>query len=72
MPNTQPTRYHTVEEVAELTGMSVKWLWGQCRDRKIPHNRFGRRYRFSDEDLATLHAQTRVEVLADELKPVGR
>ena len=68
----QPTRYHTAEEVAELTGMSVKWLWRQCRDKKIPHNKFGRSYRFSDEDLVAFGAQTRVEVASDELLPVGR
>jgi excisionase family DNA binding protein len=44
-------RYWTVEQVAELTGMGIKWLRAQCHDGLIPHHRFGRSYRFTAQDL---------------------
>lgn len=66
-------RYYTIEEVAELTQMSQKWLWRQCRESKIPHHRFGSRYRFSEEDLPRLAAETRVEASESaELVPSSR
>ena len=70
-------KFYTVEEVAELTQMSPKWLWRQCREEKIPHHRFGTgqrcRYRFSEEDLRRLAAGTRVEAASDdELVPSSR
>jgi excisionase family DNA binding protein len=52
--------YYTVEQVSEQTGMSKDWLWQQCRDRKIPHHRLGRTYRFTADDLANLQAATAV------------
>lgn len=37
----------TAEEVAELLGMGVDWVYAQTRAKKIPHVRLGRfrRYR---------------------------
>lgn len=52
--------YYTVEQVSALTGMGKDWLWKQCADRKIPHHRFGRSYRFTVEDLAALKQATAV------------
>jgi excisionase family DNA binding protein len=59
---TYPVKFSflTVSQVAELTGMSPEWLWAQCRTSAIPHHRFGRCYRFSEEDLYGLAAQTAV------------
>ena len=51
-------RYWTIEQVAELTGMSQKWLWAQCRGNAMAHHRFGRAYRFSEQDLIDLAVQT--------------
>jgi excisionase family DNA binding protein len=52
--------YYTVEQVSELTGMGKDWLWKQCADRRIPHHRFGRSYRFTVEDLRQLQQATAV------------
>lgn len=72
-------RYYTIEDVVELTQMGKDWLWEQCREKKIPHHRFGTKqrphYRFTAEDLAALRAKTAVvpetaDPLA-ELVPTG-
>jgi len=34
------------------------WVWAQCRERKIPHHKLGRSYRFTDGDLKALAAQS--------------
>ena len=67
----QPKLY-TVEEVAEITGMSKHWLWRQCRNKAVPHHSMGRRYRFSEADLRALFDSTRVDAVEDDLVPVGR
>ena len=51
-------RCWTVEQVAELTGMGIKWLRAQCHDGKIPHHRFERSYRFTAQNLEDLDTQT--------------
>lgn len=52
--------FFTVDQVSQLTGMSSKWLWAQCRANAVAHHRFGRAYRFSEQDLADLSDQTAV------------
>jgi len=70
------TRYWTVEQVAEITGMSRKWLWAQCRTDAITHHKFANKYRFSDSDLADLGTQTAVVAVvaaaSDEMIPLTR
>jgi excisionase family DNA binding protein len=65
----------TIDQVSKCTGMSTKWLWSQCRIGAIPHHRFGRSYRFSEQDLLDLDAQTAVSPAArgevDRLAPTG-
>ena len=56
----QTETYYTVEQVAILLSRGQDWVWAQCRDRKIPHHKLGRSYRFSDGDLKHLAAQTAV------------
>lgn len=66
-------RYWTVEQVAELTGMGVKWLRAQCHDGQIPHHRFGRSYRFTPKDIEELGAQnayTPVPAVTREFVPL--
>lgn len=46
--NTLPTLY-TVEEVAAALGIKPSTLWQKCRERDVPHVRFARRYRFTQE-----------------------
>lgn len=68
------TRYWTVEQVAEITGMSRRWLWAQCRADAIAHHKFGNQYRFSDVNLAELGTQTAVVAVeaSDEMVPLTR
>lgn len=75
----QPVTYYTAEQVAEMTGMSRDWIWKQCKQKRIPHHRFGGdgrpTYRFTLDDLKALERQTAtvpVVVLDDELTPTGR
>ena len=66
-------RYWTIEQVAELTGMGIKWLRAQCHDGQIPHHRFGRSYRFTPkdiEDLATQSAYTPPPAVCQEFVPL--
>lgn len=65
-------RYYSVENVAELIGVSEQWIWRQCRANAIPHHRFGRQYRFSTQDLRDLNSQTAVAVTDRQLAPTTR
>lgn len=50
----------TAEEVAEMLGMGVDWVWEQARRGRIPHVRLGRYRRFRKETiLAWLKEQER-------------
>jgi excisionase family DNA binding protein len=69
-------RLWTVREVSELARVSESWIYRQCRAQAIPHHRLGRRYRFTDQDLRGLMAQTAVEPIGQTrlkgLKPTSR
>lgn len=39
-------RLLTAEEVSEIVGLSVEYVWALCRREEIPHIRFGRAKRF--------------------------
>ena len=56
----QTETYYTVEQVAIMLSRGNDWVWAQCRDRKIPHHKLGRAYRFTDGDLKEFGAQTAV------------
>jgi excisionase family DNA binding protein len=56
----QTETYYTVEQVAIMLSRGKDWVWAQCRDRKIPHHKLGRSYRFTDGDLKALAAQSAV------------
>ena len=58
--------FYTAQQVSAMTGMGVDWLWRQARLGKIPHHKFGGRYRWTDDDLAALTAQTAVAPKATE------
>jgi len=65
--NLNPTTYYSVSDVATQIGRSKDWLWGQCRDRKVPHHRQGRNYVFTAQDveaIAALVAPVPVQVTA--------
>ena len=59
-------RFHTVEEVAAMLGHGPDWVWAQCRNGTIAHHKLGRSYRFTDDDVAHLAAQTAVPVTVPE------
>jgi excisionase family DNA binding protein len=63
----QTETYYTVEQVAIMLSRGKDWVWAQCRDRKIPHHKLGRSYRFTDGDLKALAAQSAVPP-GDELR----
>lgn len=54
--NLNNTVYYTVAEAASLIGRSEDWLWQQCRNRKVPHHRAGRNYRFTYADIEAIDA----------------
>jgi excisionase family DNA binding protein len=64
--------FYSVQQVATMTGMSVDWLWKQCRTNKIPHHKLGSKYRFTADDLKALAAQSAVTPPDedDELLPI--
>jgi excisionase family DNA binding protein len=43
----------TAEEVADLIGMGVDWVYAQTRAKKIPHVRLGRYCRYRVESINT-------------------
>ena len=45
--------YRTVQEVAELLGMSEKQIRALIKREDLPAFKFGREYRVNDEELAT-------------------
>jgi excisionase family DNA binding protein len=44
IPNIDPLL--TAEEVAEVVGVRIDYIWALCRANEIPHLRFGRVKRF--------------------------
>jgi excisionase family DNA binding protein len=60
------------KEVAQLLSVSEKTVWKMAREGRVPHHRFGRLIRFSDEDIEQLYAQSRVEPAASGPVPVSR
>lgn len=41
----------SIEEAGEYLGVSKIWLYKACREGKIPHTRFGKKYVFFKETL---------------------
>ena len=48
------TIYYSVAEAAEMLGRSKDWLWAQCRNRQVPHQRRGRSYLFTAADIEAI------------------
>jgi excisionase family DNA binding protein len=63
--------FYSAQQVSEITGMSIDWIWQQCREGKIQHHKLGSKYRFTAGDLSALVAQSAVlpTVLKDDLVP---
>jgi excisionase family DNA binding protein len=63
--------FYSAQQAAEMTGMSVDWIWKQCRDGKIAHHKLGSKYRFTESDLSALAARSAVvpTALQDDLIP---
>lgn len=43
--------YFTSQQLAELTGVSHRWILRLCREGLVPHHRVGNRVRFTSSDL---------------------
>lgn len=41
----------SVLELAEFLGVTDKWVWRACRERRIPYIQVGKYYRFVLEDV---------------------
>jgi excisionase family DNA binding protein len=52
--------FYSAHDAAKMTGMSVDWIWKQCRDGKIAHHKLGSKYRFTESDLSALAAESAV------------
>jgi excisionase family DNA binding protein len=63
--------FYSAQQAATITGMSVDWIWKQCRDGKIAHHKLGSKYRFTADDLSALAAQSAVSptMLQDDSVP---
>ena len=46
-----PERLLTAKQMSEATGIPTTWFERQARERRIPHRRFGRRVRFSLDEV---------------------
>lgn len=64
--------FYTARQVSAITGMSVDWLWQQCREGRIAHHKLGSKYRFTADDISALAAQSAVSptTVQDDLTPV--
>lgn len=47
----------TAEEVADLLGMGVDWVWAETRAGRIPHVKLGRFYKYRRASIETWLAQ---------------
>jgi excisionase family DNA binding protein len=52
--------FYTARQVSAMTGMSIDWIWKQCRDGKIAHHKLGSSVRFTADDVSALAAQSAV------------
>ncbi len=52
--NGEDFRLYTVEEVAELIGVSARWLADGCRAERIEHVHIARKRRFTEQQVAQL------------------
>lgn len=56
MTKLKPEPDYTLAEVAEALGMSTRWVRDRIRLDHAEHTRYGRRIRFTPEQLAKLRA----------------
>jgi Helix-turn-helix domain len=63
--------FYSARQVSAITGMSIDWIWQQCREGRIQHHKLGSKYRFTPGDLSALAAATAVlpTVLKNDLVP---
>ena len=47
----RPLKFHTVDEVAELFGVSKRTVWRWIKQRELLVHRFGKNVRISDGNL---------------------
>lgn len=44
----------TYAEAAQELGLKASWLRAKAQARQVPHHRYGRLVRFTDEDIAAI------------------
>lgn len=50
-------------QAAEELNIPVSWLQAKAAARQIPHHRYGRHVRFTDDDIAAIRAMSATEPL---------
>lgn len=60
-----------LDEVAATLGVSPRWLRLQCREKRVPHVRIARTYRFTSQNVTEILGMLSVSALAPE-KPVPK
>lgn len=53
----------TYAEAAKRLGVTPRWLEDQVQHRRLPHHRFGRQVRFTENDITTILEDSRVRPL---------
>ena len=51
----------SVQEMAELLGVSTHWVYEATGAQRLPHSKVGRYTRFTPADVARIERQTHVE-----------
>ncbi len=51
-----PVTDRTYVQAAEELNLPASWLESKAQKRQIPHRRYGRHVRFTDEDIAAIRA----------------
>jgi hypothetical protein len=54
-----------VEELAALLKHTPHWVRGQCRAGRLPHQKIGKLYLFTPDDVAEIFAATAVKVRSE-------
>lgn len=50
-----------IQGMADLLGVPFTWVRDKVTARQIPHHRYGRHVRFTEEDIAEYRARTKEE-----------
>lgn len=58
----------TSEQLAEVLGVSKKWVQDRVTDKTLPHHRVGRLVRFTPDDVKAIEKATAVMPVVHRLR----